>query len=145
LRVELLTEFASCPPDTLPVRNGLLDLHSMQVTPYTPGLHLTWALPFPWDPTATCPKTLTWLYTATQHNRGLVAVIRAFMKAVLLGWTTLQRFLELIGPGGSGKCTLIRLLTALVGRRNTYATELKRLEQSRFETANVRGKRLICI
>jgi hypothetical protein len=145
LRLKLLTRFPPCPPTCLPVLNGLLDLTTLRVEPYTPAHHLTWCVPFPWDATATCPQTLTWLKDATQGDTGMIAVLRAYLKAILLGRTDLQRFVELIGPGGSGKGTYVRLATALVGVRNTYATELKRLESSRFETANLRGKRLICI
>jgi DNA polymerase-1 len=145
LRLECLTRFPACPADRLPVLNGLLDLRTRRVESYTPAQHITWCVPFPWEATATCPATLTWLQDATQHDHGVLAVLRAYLKAILLGRTDLHRFVELIGPGGSGKGTFIRLATALVGRSNAYATELRRLEQSRFETANLRGKRLICI
>ena len=124
--------------------NCLLDLTTLRVEPI-PQRIISRGVPFPWDATATCPQTLAWLKDATQGDTGMIAVLRAYLKAILLGHTDLQRFVELIGPGGSGKGTYVRLLTALVGVRNTYATELKRLESSRFETANLRGKRLICI
>ena len=56
-----------------------------------------------------------------------------------------QRFLELIGPGGTGKSTLIRLAIALVGFENVHITTLKKLEIGNFETANIKDKRLILV
>ena len=63
----------------------------------------------------------------------------------MLGRTDLQKYLELIGPGGTGKSTLIRLAQALVGVINSFTTELKRLETNRFETVGLVDKRLCVI
>jgi len=56
-----------------------------------------------------------------------------------------QKFLELIGPGGTGKSTLIRLLVAFIGEKNHTATDLKNLETNNFEAAALYGKRLVLI
>lgn len=72
-------------------------------------------------------------------------MLRACIKAMVLGRTDFQRYLELIGPGGTGKGTLIRLIQALLGRSNTVSTSLSRIASSRFETARFMGKRLIFI
>ena len=74
-----------------------------------------------------------------------VEVLRAFLKAVLCGRTDIQRFPELVGPGGSGKGTFTRLAQGLVGLENVAVTELKYLESNRFETSNLIHKRLIII
>ena len=145
LQLDLLTHFPACPPSHLPMLNGRLNLQTLQLEDYTPGHYHTWCVPYKWEPHAGCPLTLAWFKAATRGDTGMMSVLRAYLKAVLLGRVDLQKFLELIGPGGSGKGTYMRLATALVGVRNTYSTELRRLEHSRFETANLRGKRLICI
>jgi putative DNA primase/helicase len=57
----------------------------------------------------------------------------------------LQRFLEVIGPGGRGKSTFANLCCAMVGSGNYASTTLNQLEQSRFEIASIKGKRLTLI
>ena len=145
LQLDLLTHFPASAPTHLPMLNGRLDLKTLELEDYTPGHYQTWCVPYQWNRQATCPKTLGWFKAATREDAGMINVLRAYLKAILLGRIDLQKFLELIGPGGSGKGTFMRLATALIGVRNTYSTELRRLEHSRFETANLRGKRLICI
>jgi Family of unknown function (DUF5906) len=49
------------------------------------------------------------------------------------------------GPGGTGKSTLIKLAQALAGMENNFTTELKHLENNRFELAGVHGKGLVTI
>ena len=72
-------------------------------------------------------------------------VLLAYLKAVITGRTDLQKFVECIGPGGTGKGTYLRLAHALVGWENVHATTLALLETNRFETASLEGKRLILI
>lgn len=74
----------------------------------------------------------------------MVNIIRAFFKITLVGGNV-QKFLEIVGPGGTGKSTLIRLLIMFVGESNHAATDLKNLEQNRFEAATLYGKRLAVI
>ncbi len=90
-------------------------------------------------------QILVWFKEVTQGDDDMLQVLRAYLKAIVQGATTIQRILEVVGPGGSGKGTYLRLAQALVGLDNTMVTELKHLETSRFELANVRWKRLICV
>ena len=75
----------------------------------------------------------------TQHY------LKAFVWSVLNGDTEAQVFLYLYGPGGTGKSTLVNLLTMLVGEEATLTTTLRDLQNDKFEGANLIGKRLICV
>jgi putative DNA primase/helicase len=67
------------------------------------------------------------------------------LAALVTGRTDLQRFLHLPGLGGTGKGTFTRLARALVGERNTAATDLRSLEKNQFESATLYGMRLALI
>jgi putative DNA primase/helicase len=71
--------------------------------------------------------------------------MRAYLLGILTGRTDWQKFIELIGPGGTGKSTFTRLATALVGTENVHTTTLHKLEKSKFECASIAGKRLVLI
>jgi len=133
------------PRGKIPFENGLLDLVTKTLVPTTCETALTWCLPFRYDAAAPCLNFMKWLHTALDGDQDTVGLLRAFINAVLTGRADLQRFLHLIGPAGTGKSTCGRLLFAMVGSANSTTTTLKQLEQNRFETAGIHGKRLVCI
>lgn len=131
-------------PDHIPLQNGVLNLKTRELLPHSPEFLLTWQLPYRYEPEATCQPILDWLSWACGDD-STVELIRAFFYAVLTGRSDLQRFLEIDGPGGTGKGTLLRLLVDLLGERNVYSTEVDQLEKNRFETAAIQGKRLVML
>ena len=126
--------------------NGVLELEGRQLLEHSPKYFFTSQLPFEWQPKTPDPAlVIDWLREATGGNDDQVQLLRAWFHAVIVGRPDLQRFLEVIGFGGSGKGTLIRLCMAIVGREATHSTMLKQLEENRFETAKIFGKRLVVI
>lgn len=133
------------PTNLLPFANGVLDINTGILEPHSPEYKFTWSLPYSHDPWATCEPIDYWLLDTVGGNTEIADVLRAYLRAILLGAVDLQRFLELIGPGGTGKSTYIKLATALVGEENVFVTELKHLELNRFETSGIINKKLIVI
>ena len=126
--------------------NGVLDLATRELLPHSPDFYFTSSLPFAWNPDAPEPQlVIDWLRAAVGGHDDQVQLLRAFLNAVVVGRPDLQRFLELIGAAGSGKGSFIRLAQALVGSGGSHSTRLKELEENRFETANLLGKRLVVI
>ncbi|NVZ11369.1 hypothetical protein HW932_19140 [Allochromatium humboldtianum] len=132
-------------PNAIPFANGLLDIETGTLSPITPTNAATWALPYEYQPGADCPRVKAWLLQAVGEDRDVVELLRAFLAALIRGGAYLQRFLHLIGPGGTGKSTFLRLIEALIGTRNAVTTDLKELEQNRFESAALYGKRAALI
>jgi len=129
----------------LPFQNGLLDYRTGELYPVTPSTAQTWSLPFNYDARADCPTIKAWLLQSVDNDNDTVYFLAAWLAALLHGRSDLQMFLHLIGNGGTGKGTFIRLAIALVGAKNTAATTLKEMETNRFETANFYEKRLVMI
>nr|WP_232371179.1 phage/plasmid primase, P4 family [Desulfogranum marinum] len=129
----------------IPFQNGLLDLATGELVPATPANASTWILPFEYEREAQCPHFLTWLSEAVEGDEDTIALLRAWLNALLTSRSDLQVFLHLIGPGGTGKSTFGRLVFVLVGEENATTTSLKQLETNRFESANIFGKRLTAI
>lgn len=135
---------AEIPDNLVPFLNGLLDPHTRTLRSATPACAADWVLPHRYDPKAQCPTIKKWLKDSVEGDAETVELLRAWLAALLRG-IALQRFLMLLGRGGSGKGTFQRLVTALVGIRNTAISTLGNLEENRFEVAKLYGKRLCMI
>ena len=132
--------------DRLAFRNGVLEISSGEFLEHNPDHYLTWGLDFDYEPKAVPGPIIDWLKRTQFGDEERVQVLRAWLKACLIGQGhELQRFLEVIGPGGRGKSTFANLCCALVGNGNYASTTLNQLEQSRFEVASIKGKRLTLI
>jgi putative DNA primase/helicase len=129
----------------LPFTNGLLNLQTRALELVTSSNAMTWCLPYKYESGADCRRVKAWLLQAVDGDKETVKFLQAFMAAVLHGRNDLQKFLHLKGSGGTGKGTLMRLLTVLVGVENAVSTSLQHLEQNRFETALLYNKRLAVI
>ena len=133
-------------PDKLAFRNGVLEMSTKDFLPHDQENYLTWGLDFDYDPNADSGPIIQWLRKTQYNDEERVQVLRAWLKACLVGkGHELQRFLEVIGPGGRGKSTFANLCCALIGNGNYASTTLNQLEQSRFEIASIKGKRLTLI
>lgn len=130
---------------TVPFQNGQLNIKDRTLYPTTPRNALTWCLSFEYNTGATCPNFTEWIGKAVDGDKNTIQLIRAYINAIIIGRPDLQRFLHLVGPGGTGKSTLGRLLFDIVGEENRTTTSLKQLEGNRFETAGIYGKKLVCI
>ena len=145
LRGALGKQLGRLPSHLLPFQNGILNTITMEVLEHSPERFSAWCLPYDYDALATCGPVQEWLKESLGGENSLVNVMRAYFRAIITRRTSIQKFLELLGPGGTGKSTLINLAVAIVGESNTAVTELKHLESSRFEAAKLAGKRLIVI
>lgn len=131
--------------DGIPLLNGVLNKKTKKLSPHSPGYRLTHCLPFAYDPKAECQPIVEWLRETVGHQEDLVNFLLAYLNAVVNQRADLQRYLELIGPGGTGKSTFMKLASYLVGERNVHTTSHQLLETSRFETANLAGKLLTLV
>jgi putative DNA primase/helicase len=130
----------------LAFRNGLLELDTGEFLHHSPDNYMTWGLDFDYAPDADSGLITQWLYRTQYGDEARVQVLRAWLRACLVGrGNEIQRFLEVIGPGGRGKSTFANLCCALVGSGNYASTTLVQLEQSRFELSSIKNKRLTLI
>ncbi|MEM6048991.1 primase-helicase zinc-binding domain-containing protein [Erwinia sp. P7711] len=90
------------------------------------------------------PHFWQWLTRAAGHNHDKQERILAALFMVLANRYDWQMFLEVTGPGGSGKSVLASIATLLAGRDNTTSATIDTLESSR-ERASVVGFSLIIL
>jgi phage/plasmid-associated DNA primase len=124
-------------------KNGVLNVCTREFAPCRKDLYITQQLPYEYDPSATCEPIIKWLKNTQENNWDRTQVLRAWLRAVLLSCSDIQKFVEIVGPGKSGKSTYSNLAHALVGDDNAMISSLEHLEKNRFETANLYKKKLL--
>ncbi|MDJ0719774.1 MAG: DUF3854 domain-containing protein [Prochloraceae cyanobacterium] len=137
--------FEVCSKDFLPFTNGVLELSTGQLQEHSPEFYLTWQLPRPYSAIHSSWNSInTWLDQATAGSTEHKQMLLCFAAAVLRGRADLQKFLHLLGVGGSGKSTYTNLITELIGEENTVTLNLSDLED-KHEIARIFGKRLVIL
>lgn len=130
----------------LPMQNGVLNLKTKELMKHDPKLYLDWILPHTWDEEKVeYPVTSKFLNSLAGGDSHKVQTLLCFLAAVLRGMSDSQKFLEIIGTPGTGKSTFIKLACELVGDANILTTSMEQLQNNKFETANLYGKRLAII
>jgi putative DNA primase/helicase len=128
--------------ELIPLRDGVLDRKTLKLNPHSPSYKFTWQLPFKWeDSDVGCEPIEEFLLKITGVE-AIAEVLLAYLSAIVTSRSDLQRYLELVGGGGTGKSTYMALAQELVGEDNTVSSRLSLLENNRFETAKFLGKRL---
>ncbi|WP_236655339.1 DNA primase family protein [Streptacidiphilus carbonis] len=100
-------------------RNGLLDISTRQLQPLTPLYFNRVSVPF--DYVADAPVPVRWIGFLSSLWPGdpeAVLAVQEWFGYILSGRTDLQKMMLIIGPPRSGKGTIARTLTALVGKAN---------------------------
>jgi len=130
--------------ELLPFEDGVLSIESNTWQEHAPGFRLTWSLPRSYKGSAVnsgWAKINDWMNQTTDGNRNKKDILIAFIAASLRGMASLQKFLMLTGPGGTGKGVYSRLTTMVVGERNTWIGNLEDLTAS-DKVADLQTKRL---
>jgi putative DNA primase/helicase len=112
----------------LALTNGLLDLRSRTLLPHTPRLFNLLALPYEFVPAVSYPsRFLKFLDELFPHDQESIDLLQEWFGYILSGSTDQHKILLLVGPPRSGKGTIARVLTALVGKANTAGPTLASL------------------
>lgn len=108
--------------------NGLLDVTSRELSDLSPEFFNLVSVPFAYDPDA--PEPSRWLEFLGQlwpDDDEQSKVLQEFFGYVLSGRTDLHKLLLIVGPTRSGKGTIARILTAMIGKANMAGPTLASL------------------
>jgi putative DNA primase/helicase len=125
-----LSDAPDLPPvrDLIPARNGIWRMTTTGlelVGQPTPQLYSFTALDYDVDPNAPRPvKWLEFLQSAWSDDPQQINTLQEAMGYYVVPDTSLQKILMLVGPRRSGKGTIGRILTAMVGPENVCGPTL---------------------
>jgi putative DNA primase/helicase len=110
--------------------NGLLDLDSRRLRAHSPEYFCGHVLPFEYDADAAPERWLRFLDELWGDDGESKATLAEWFGYVLSGETAQQKMFLLVGPKRSGKGTIARVLTGLLGVHNTSGPTLASLTQN---------------
>lgn len=125
----------------LAVRNGVLIPGTRELIPHTPERFNLTALPFDYDPEATCPSWHDFLEQVLPGDQQAKDFLAEWFGYVLSGRTNQQKMAAFIGKRRSGKGTVARVLTAVLGQEAVAGLDLN-LVSGTFGLEHLIGKSL---
>lgn len=134
------------PADELVVcTNGLLHLSTRHLLKHTPAFFTLNALDFAFDAIAPVPASwIKFLNTLWGKDEAAISALQEMFGLLLTGETRHQKAFLIVGPKRSGKGTIARIATRLLGQANVCGPTLSSLSQN-FGLAPLIGKRLAVI
>ena len=125
-------------PRFINVRNGMLDWRSGELFDHDPGYYSTVQLPVEWVPDAECPNFD--LFAKEVMADDAIDYLWEILGYLVYSGNDLHRAVLFHGDGGNGKGTLLRVITALLGKHNTSSVTLADITEGKFEVAELYGK-----
>jgi putative DNA primase/helicase len=105
--------------------NGLLHLPTRTLLPHTPAFFTQHSLPFAFNPSAGEPKRwLRFLRELWDDDRESIDTLAETCGYILSPDTSQQKILMIVGPRRSGKGTIARVFTGLLGAHNVAGPTL---------------------
>jgi putative DNA primase/helicase len=120
------------------VQNGLLDVVTGELVPFTPNEFVTAQLPVTYDKTAQCPEILKFFSEIAPDD--LKAQFEEIFGYSLLRELPIHKATVLLGEGANGKSTFLDLLTLFLGKDNVSHVTLQQMCEGKFELAELHGK-----
>lgn len=123
------------------VRNGLLNLDTLDLMPHTPAIFNVNQLNVEYDPKATNAAVDTLLGNLTLHRQPLINLISQMLGYVLVPDCRYQKSFILLGNGSNGKSVFLEMIRNLFGDNNCSSLSLEDL-QEKFRIPELDGKML---
>ena len=131
-------EIEESPIHLLALQNGLFDIFTRELKPFSPEYFILNALPVYYDPNADCPVVKKFVSEIVLPDD--VVILQKLAGYCLLKDTRFHKAFMLTGEGANGKSTFLELLRSMLGKENVSTVPLHEFERSRFATATLYGK-----
>ena len=124
--------------EILNLQNGLLDIHTMTLTPHSPDQYSITQLPVRFNQKAKCPRIIRFLGQVLKPKDVFTAL--ELIGYCLYKTSKFEKAALCIGKGSNGKSTFLRIIDHLLGSKNISHISLQDISGDRFASAGLYGK-----
>jgi putative DNA primase/helicase len=126
-------------PELIAVENGVLNVLTRELKPFSPDYYLTQKLGVKYEPNAQCPEILKFLSEVLPEEKHR-QIIQEYTGYALYRKITHHVCLLFVGVGRNGKSVLLELITNLLGKDNVANQTIQSLCYNRFSLAELHHK-----
>jgi putative DNA primase/helicase len=127
-------------PELIAVENGVLNVLTRELKPFSPDYYLTQKLPVKYDASAQCPAIMKFLGEVLPEEKQR-QIVQEYTGYTLYRKITYHVCLIFVGIGRNGKSKLLELITALLGKDNNVSNQtIQSLCYNRFSVAELHNK-----
>lgn len=126
-------------PELIAVQNGVLNIFTKELKPFSPEFYQTQKLPVTYDAKAQHPE-ITKFLTAILPDEKQRNIIQEYVGYTLYRKITHHVCLLFVGTGRNGKSKLLELITTLLGEDNVTEQTIQSLCFNRFSLAELHRK-----
>lgn len=141
LNLLLLENTEMAAPNMIAFRNGIYDLETDSLKPFSPDIVITNRIPWDYNPTAYSELADKTLDKIACHDAEIRTILEECIGSCFYRSNTLGggKAFILTGEGSNGKSTFIAMIQHLLNEENITALDLKELDQ-KFQNAALFGK-----
>lgn len=139
LDVLIQGEAPAADADYIAFANGVYDLKTGSLVPFSPELVITNKIPWEYDPTTWSEFADKTLHRLACGDQGIYDLLEEVIGYLFYRRNELRKSVILLGDKANGKSTYLDMLKTLLGDGNTSALDLGELGE-RFKTAELFGK-----
>ena len=100
------------------LRNGMIDLRTMDLEPHHPSYYSTVQVPVKYNPDAKCPQFKRFLESVFDGDQERINLVQEIMGYVLTKERRLQKAFIFYGVGANGKSVLAEVIRHIAGPDN---------------------------
>lgn len=125
--------------DEIPLKNGILNIRTRELTEHTPQKIFFNKLPVTYDPDADCPNILEHFKNTLKDVEDVMVMLELF-GYLLLKEYRIEKAIMFVGFGRNGKSKTIELMKRFIGADNCASLPLRSLTEESFSLSELFGK-----
>ena len=125
--------------DEVPLKNGILNIFTRELTPFNSSKIFFNKLPIIYNPAAECEEIIKHLNTVLPTEREVKVVLELF-GYLLLKEYKIEKAIMFIGHGRNGKSKTIELMKLFIGVKNCSSLPLRSINEESFSLGELFGK-----